>query len=382
MKLLLVVHSSNVGGTEVCFGRVLRALEASGHEVVGAYPDGRHAGEWEKVARRVRYTGSLPPGPRMRGYLGWIARRWPASRGIARVMRDERPDAVVVFSSVITAPVSLASAHGIPCVCYVREFVAPPWVQKRLWRFLGRRCAALVAVSSSLAGQLEKSSRAPVTLVHDGIPLPDLTEAPAWPPAEPVIACYAGYDPAKGGEVFVRAAARMALGSPTAVFRLYGVPQPVHMAERDRLVALANGLGLGDRLAFVSEADFQSTYRSASIVVVPSHREGLGLVALEAMAWGVPVVASKTGGLLDVVDDDVTGVLVPVADDRAIALACGELLRDTSKLQRMGDAARRRVEDSFGVEQSVRSLEELLSHVATGIARRGSRRGGGGRRAR
>ena len=87
--------------------------------------------------------------------------------------------------------------------------------------------------------------------------------------------------------------------------------------------------------------------REAAVVACPSHREGFGYVALEAMAHGKPVVASAVGGLLDLVVDEETGILVPPRDVPALRAALERLLADRGLRRRLGEAARRRAQERF-----------------------------------
>ncbi len=102
-----------------------------------------------------------------------------------------------------------------------------------------------------------------------------------------------------------------------------------------------------DAIGFVPPHDLGSYYERAAIVVCPSHREGYGVVAREAMAHGRPVVASAVGGLLDAVEDGVTGLLVPPRDPRALRAAIERLLADADLRRRLGETARAAAGEQF-----------------------------------
>jgi type III pantothenate kinase len=99
-----------------------------------------------------------------------------------------------------------------------------------------------------------------------------------------------------------------------------------------------------DAVGFVPPGSLSPYYERAAIVACPSHREGYGVVAREAMAHGRPVVASAVGGLVDAVEDDVTGLLVPPADAAALRAAIETLLADPVRCRRLGEAGRHHVE--------------------------------------
>jgi len=113
-------------------------------------------------------------------------------------------------------------------------------------------------------------------------------------------------------------------------------------AEMDRLKALRESLGLENLVTFLGRRDQDTLpyyYSAAEVVVVPSHYESFGLVALEAMACGTPVIASETGGLVFLVRDGETGFHVPTDDPGALAERLKLLLQDTLLRRRLGDQA-------------------------------------------
>ena len=123
------------------------------------------------------------------------------------------------------------------------------------------------------------------------------------------------------------------------------------------------------QLGHVSQQELMSLYRKAALCVVPSHYESFGLVALEAMACGVAVVAAQTGGLPEVVENGTTGLLVSPGDANALAGAIGELLGDPGKRARMGDAGRARARANYSIEKN--ALLNISMYEAT-VARPGA----------
>lgn len=108
-----------------------------------------------------------------------------------------------------------------------------------------------------------------------------------------------------------------------------------------------------DALGFVPHARLAALYSRAAVAVFPSRREGFGVACLEAMAHGVPVVASAVGGLLDLVVDGQTGVLVPPGDVQALRSALEQLLADPELRRQLGEAARERARSEFSWERTV-----------------------------
>jgi D-inositol-3-phosphate glycosyltransferase len=159
----------------------------------------------------------------------------------------------------------------------------------------------------------------------------------------PVLLFVGRIQPLKGLQVAVGALA--ALGRPDAELVVVGGPSG---AEGDRelaaVLALAEQLGVASQLRFVPPQPhhlLSTFYRAADVVLVPSRSESFGLVALEAAACGVPVVAAAVGGLRTLVHHGRTGVLVDQRDPRAFASAVEALLADPSAARRMGAEAAR-----------------------------------------
>jgi glycosyltransferase involved in cell wall biosynthesis len=147
-----------------------------------------------------------------------------------------------------------------------------------------------------------------------------------------------------------------------------GILELVEAANGMPLVVAGDG-PLRDRvpgaLGFVPHHALGPLYEQAAVVAVPSHREGFGVVCAEAMAYGRPVVAGAVGGLLDLVADGETGLLVPPRDVPALRGALEQLLGDTGLRRRMGDAARERVRAHFAwpavTDATLAAYEEALA---------------------
>lgn len=142
--------------------------------------------------------------------------------------------------------------------------------------------------------------------------------------------------------------------------------------ERPELMRQAADLGIeGDVtfLGWVPNAELPQYYRAAAVSVIPSLEEGFGIPAAEAMGCEVAVVASDAGGLPEVVEDGVTGLIVPRGDSAALAQAIGALLADPQRRRRMGQAGRERALRLFDWDRSAGQFEELYREVAARIVR-------------
>ncbi|MFJ2260343.1 glycosyltransferase [Streptomyces sp. NPDC087844] len=171
--------------------------------------------------------------------------------------------------------------------------------------------------------------------------------------------------PRKGAAVSIAALALL----PETELVVVGGP-PAHRLEQDpevrRLRALARRAGVAGRVRFtggVPSADVPPLLRAADVVVCPADYEPFGIVPLEAMACGRPVVASAVGGQLDTVADPATGRLVPPGDPQALARAVAELLADPVTREASGAAGRRRVLRRYGWDRVAAATEAAYCEV-------------------
>jgi glycosyltransferase involved in cell wall biosynthesis len=168
----------------------------------------------------------------------------------------------------------------------------------------------------------------------------------------------------KGVEYFLDAAALLAPRFPEVRFLIVG-----DGAGRNELEAHAGRLGLAERVTFTGfRTDVPDLLPEAAISVLPSLSEGLSNSLLESMAAGVPVVAARVGGNPEIVEHDVSGLLVPVRDSAALAGAISTLLEDPQLAARLGEAGRRRVAELFSMERSLSEVEGLYERLVGNAA--------------
>ncbi|MEP6811948.1 MAG: glycosyltransferase family 4 protein [Actinomycetota bacterium] len=204
-----------------------------------------------------------------------------------------------------------------------------------------RRARLVIAASHALADASRELGARDVRVVPSGVEIPESVGTPEEPPH----VLYVGRLSAEKGVLELVEAAR-------------GLPLRV-VGDGPLRSRVPGAVG------FVSPGELGPWYERAAIVVAPSRREGYGVVAREAMAWGRPVVATAVGGLLDAVVDDETGLLVPPGDVPALRAALERLLGDAELRARLGAAAREKAqrELSFGAatDALLRVYEDALS---------------------
>jgi glycosyltransferase involved in cell wall biosynthesis len=182
-------------------------------------------------------------------------------------------------------------------------------------------------------------------------------------PEGPIILYVGRLERGKGVPILLRAAARVLEEVPTAHLVLAGAEHPsLPRFELDALLRQLPGKANAHVLGHVPWHDLFAWYEKATVCVLPSHYETFGLAALEAMVFGVPVVASMAGGLPEIVEDEVTGLLVPPGDADALARAVTRILLDPSLRRRLGEQGLHRARE-FRVTTQLSSNLALYDRV-------------------
>jgi glycosyltransferase involved in cell wall biosynthesis len=313
--------------------------------------------------------------------LAVLRRRLLTPSGVVRLGTQSRRDraflaglareSALVHSntSVIVAGGAAARTAGVPHVVHVREIyagaasglAARAWP---LWRRRLMRADALVCVSGAVAAQF---TGARAYVVHDGLtreqsrfvrPIDGKSETAPFKVA--VLGRIADW---KGQDVLIRALAEPALAQIGVVAVIAGDAYPGETAPD--IQQLARALGVHDRVRFLGfRPDPDEILASVDAVAVPSTRpDPLPNSAIEALAAGKPVVASKSGGLPEIVRDGETGILVPPNDPAALAIALRALADDPERRARMGEAAGADARERFSGERMFDQIEAVYASL-------------------
>jgi glycosyltransferase involved in cell wall biosynthesis len=171
--------------------------------------------------------------------------------------------------------------------------------------------------------------------------------------------------PWKRQDLFLEAAAHILAHLPQAWFLVVGADLfGEHAAYVAELRALAAALSLGDRAVFTGYREDVATVMAAmDLMLHPAEEEPLGRAVLEAMSLGVPCVAANACGPAEIIEDGISGILTPPGDAQAMAARAVELLSRPGGVQRMGEAAMRRVETAFSAERMARLTEDVYEEA-------------------
>ena len=185
-------------------------------------------------------------------------------------------------------------------------------------------------------------------------------------PADALVVAYTGrLLRGKGLETLVDAFARVAEREPRAHLLLVGSGAGQALSNEDALRGRVASRGLDGRVTFTGRVDdVVACLSAADVFAFPSEFEALGLSLIEAAACGLPCVGTRTGGIVDVIEDGRTGLLVPPSDVEALGAALAGLLEDPARRRAMGEAGRARVRERFDVDASVARYRALFQELA------------------
>ncbi|MEU8135394.1 glycosyltransferase family 4 protein [Streptodolium elevatio] len=371
LRVLLAVDDLRIGGAQDQVVGLAVALAERGHRVVLACTEGGG-----RSAERLARAG-VPVVVLGRRH---VAKRLSVSFAV-RIARMARAGGFDVVHAHVHAA-SMAAALGGPLVgvpVVVTEHSMASWrgrIACAYSRLLYRRCALVLAVSPQIRNRLctsDRVLRGRVRVVGTALfgsaraaaPGPERTpECTSGRPGGPVVGVVARLRPEKGVEFFVRAASLVADAHPDVTFSVVGDGD-----QRHRLEGLAAGLGLGGRMRFHGErADGARAVAAADVLCVPSLTEGAPLVVLEAMAAGVPVIASAVGAVPDQLDGGRAGILVPPGDVSALAEALDGLLADGCERARLGRSGHRRLRELGSADEVTREVEAAYRAVVGAAA--------------
>jgi glycosyltransferase involved in cell wall biosynthesis len=359
VTLAFITFALNVGGAERQLFYLIRELDKSKYSVcvVTLWPGDSMRRQFEAAGATV-----VP-----------IHKKWSFDVTVLfrlrRFLRHLRPD--VVHCQMYTAN-TWGRVAAVMAGC--RRIVVSERNSDELWktgthfaveRLLNRYTTAYLGNSRRVCRYCEEKLGLPdgtYRLMHNGV---DTTEfrplSPAIRSARTglVIGTVASLHPRKDLGTFLRMAARILERFPQATFRVVG-----DGPEEDVLVQLANELGIGARVEFTgASGNIKDTYHTLDVFVLSSLHEGFANVIIEAMASGLPVVATDVGGAQEAIEEGRTGFVVPPGYPDLLAERVGRLLADPGLRSRMGRAGLDRAVREFNLPAMIRRYDEFYGEL-------------------
>jgi glycosyltransferase involved in cell wall biosynthesis len=240
-------------------------------------------------------------------------------------------------------------------------------INKHLLSGAGRVIAVSHAVAEGLRenGVIESSK---ITVVHNGIDT-DLFASPVNDSGDrPIVVGTVGHlGPIKGHDVFVRAAALISEGRHGVQFVIIGEDKLPQMDHRKILENLITDLGLNGTVTLQGwQNNMTGVLSSLTLFVSAARSEPFGLSIVEAMAAGLPVVATASEGASEIIEDGYSGKLVPVDDPESLAEAINALLGDPSERSRLGNNAQVVAQQRFSLARMATDTEKVYREVLAG----------------
>ena len=374
MKIGIVCYAS-VGGSGVVGTELAHALAGRGHQVhliSSEYPFRWRNGHPDLFFERVQ----TPAYPLFREPQYLLA----LANTIVQVACDRQLDVVHAHYAVPHATAAylasqiLQAGHDVPPTVTVTTLhgtditlVGSDASYKQVVGFSIEQSAGVTAVSESLRADTIRTLgiRRPIHVIPNFLN-PDefmrrhdpVFAAALSPDGGPIVMHSSNFRPVKRVDVVYDVFRRAAEGTSAVLVLIGDGP------DRAALQARVHEDGLSDRVRFAGEqADLPRWLSVADVFLLPSAQESFGMAALEAMACEVPVVASRVGGLPEVIEDGVTGFLCDVDDPLAMAAQTDRLLRDAALRARIGRAAADLVRAKFHTNAVVPMYEEVYRKV-------------------
>ena len=330
-------------------------------------------GPFVEEVSRLGIVAEVVPAGRLRQPRATLG----AVRGLAATLRRLQPDLLLCWSAkahIYGAPAARIAGMGDRVVWWQHQIPDGHWID-RIATVLPARA---IGCSSDACRRAQETlrPRRPTFVVNPGIDLTairsgnagGLRERLGIPPGRAVAGIVGRLQPWKGQDRFLAALAQLRREGLDVHGLLVGGDaygrSPEYVAELERMVGR---LGLSDSVTLTGQVDDPTSYfELMDVAVNASQGEPFGIVLLEAMAAGVPVVAVGEGGPLDIVESGVTGTLVEDGRPQTLASAIGALLADPEQRALMSAAAERRCHERFGARQMADRLGASLAEVGHG----------------
>ncbi|HZJ45078.1 MAG TPA: glycosyltransferase family 4 protein [Pyrinomonadaceae bacterium] len=362
MKILQISSASTFGGGERYVVDLTNALQSRGHDLyVVVRPNSPLPGYLEIPKDNIK---ELP----LRNALDA-----PSARDLDRFIKEHEIDIVHAHMARDYSLAAYATRRNPSARFFVTRHVL--FKLNSLHRRTLSRATRVIAVSHAVERELQGQqlvSDEQIAVIPNGIDVEKFKRAESTfdrtqflseknlPDARIWVGTIGELRTLKRHDDFIRAAAKVAQGNPDVHFIVAGIDPSKTGEVRRTLKHLVAELGLKDRVHFLGWLDNATQlYCLLDVFVSASEMESFGLVIAEAMSVGKPVVATMTEGAMEVIEDEKTGMLVPIGEPERMAEAINELLASEDKRRELGTIAREAVNRKFSLGRMVDDIERL-----------------------
>ncbi len=282
---------------------------------------------------------------------------------LSSIIKRNKIDLIVLndFYNLIPSVYKLFGG-GVPYLSYVRFLPSKfsPWIVKFWMAFHNRYASSIIAVSYAVRKELPARN---VIVIYNELPNEEINYTP---PRNKIILYPANYIVGKGQEVALNSFFRIHEQFPEWRLRFVGGDMGLtkNAKFKTELIALAKSLGLEFKTDFIGYKDFMAVeYVGSGMVLNFSESESFSLTCLESLYFGRPIVATKSGGPEEIIDDRQTGLLVPVGDIQAMAEAMKFLIANSDKAEKMAKEGFKRSRIKFDREFIKENLRRAYSNA-------------------
>jgi glycosyltransferase involved in cell wall biosynthesis len=237
----------------------------------------------------------------------------------------------------------------------------------KLQKLLLKNVSGIIAPSNAIADSLEKQNIFPsekIKTIRYGIDIERFSPTEKIPNETFLVGTIGHISPIKGLDIFVRAAEIVLKKHENIRFVIVGEDKSASGENRRELEDLIEQLNLNSKIELAGWTDDVRPFLQKFDLFVSSARaEAFGLVMVEAMLFGLPVIATASEGALEIIENGTSGILVPNENAEALAKAISELFEDRDKRQHLIKNGQQRVEEHFSLERMVAKTEEFYQHV-------------------
>jgi L-malate glycosyltransferase len=352
VPIAIFMSSFEPGGTERQMTELIRRLDRSRFDVHVASLH-RHGAWLTRAEEHAASVAEFPITGFRRASTFTQARRfagWCRARGITLVHTAD------LYANIFALPA--AAMAGVPVRIGNRREINPDKSPGQIaLQRAAYACAHVVVANSAAAGDRLATERVPrsrIRVVPNGIDLAAYTPSQHERPLRRIVTV-ANLRTEKAHEVLLEAAELVLRRCPDAEFVIAG-----DGPRRQELERLAQSRGVAARVRFMGHADdVPALLASCDLFVLPSRSEAFPNSVLEAMATALPIVATRVGGIVELIENQRTGVLVPPDDARALGHAMLDLIQWRSHAVRLGHAARAAVEARYSWDRMISEFEHL-----------------------
>ncbi|MGX2040715.1 glycosyltransferase [Methylocaldum sp. MU1018] len=371
-RVLFLIDSLGMGGAERMLVNYLQHLDPNRYEPRVCVLRVRDGNPIAAEIERLGIPVDLIPAPRIRDVVGILS--------LVRYLRRHRIDlvhtqleTVAVHGGIAARVVGIPAVHTLHTFAYANASIREARRGRLVWFSLRHFHDKVIAVSEAVGNHAASEGRLPserISILYNGVDTRSFCPSDGsgrlsvrnslgMPDKAAVVATVAVLRREKGIQYLIEAWPDVLKAVPNAYYLVVGAG-PYESA----LKSLAAACNVADRVIFAgARKDIPELLGSSDLFALPTLGDVLPTVLAEAMASGLPIVASDVGGVPEMIEPGKNGLLVPPADAPGLADACIRLLRDSGEARKLARGGRNIVEARFNVRNQVRKLETLYGEL-------------------